>query len=67
MCVQTNVNTANRLITLHVGEISGFLPNVKLIYRAGSATGDYHGQMNATNFAKWIITVLDNEPYQSSD
>jgi hypothetical protein len=50
------MNSANRLIRLHVGEISGFLPNVKLIYRAGNAMGDYHGQLNATNFAKWIVS-----------
>jgi hypothetical protein len=50
MGVQTNVNSANRLIMPHMGGINGFIPNAELIYRARSATGDYHGQMNAANF-----------------
>jgi hypothetical protein len=51
------VNSANRLITLHVGKICGFLPYVKFIYIAGSAMGDYHGQMNAANLAKWTVSI----------
>ena len=47
-----------------------------LIYKAGLEAGDYHGQMNATNFEKWEakkltsnfppqpVIVLDNSPYQ---
>jgi hypothetical protein len=47
------------------------------MYKAGSATGDYDGQMNATNFEKWVhekvahnlpcasIFVLDNAPCHS--
>jgi hypothetical protein len=42
---------------------------------AGSAVGDYHGQMNAADFEKWVVKkliphlpslsviVLDNAPY----
>jgi hypothetical protein len=44
MGIQMNVNSENRLIMLHVGGINGFLPNSQLVYKAGSATGDYHGQ-----------------------
>jgi hypothetical protein len=75
MSVQADVNSGNRLIVLHVAGINGFLPNAALIYEAGSAMGDYHGQMNAANFEKWAVeklipnlpaqsvTVLDNAPY----
>jgi transposase len=60
---------------LHVGGINGFLPNSQLVYKAGSATGDYHGQMNSANFEKWAFEklvpnlpphaaiFLDNAPY----
>jgi hypothetical protein len=48
-----------------------------LVYKAGAATGDYHGQMNGTNFEKWVhemlapnlpgtsVIVFDNAPYHS--
>jgi hypothetical protein len=74
--VQTNVNSGHRLIMLHVEEINGFLPNAALIYKAGSATGVYHGQMNAANFEKLAVEklilnlpaqseiVLDKAPYR---
>jgi hypothetical protein len=59
---------------LHAGTSNGFIPEAKLVYKAGSAT-DYHGQMNGHNFQKWLteklllhipprsITVLENAPY----
>jgi len=30
-----------------------FFLRAHLIYKAGLEAGDYHGQMNATNFEKW--------------
>jgi hypothetical protein len=51
---------------LHVGGINGFLPNAALIYKAGSAAGDYHGQMNAADFEKWEVEkLIPNLPAQS--
>lgn len=53
------------------------MPNAALIFKAGQATGDYHGQMNKENFTKWLkekllpnipnnsVIVLDNAPYHS--
>lgn len=47
------------------------------MYKAGSANGDYHGQMNHGNFEKWIdeklipnlpprsVVVMDNAPYHT--
>lgn len=75
MGVQDNMNSGNRLIILHAGGASGFLAGAELIYKAGSTTGDYHGQMNSGNFQKWVVNqlmpnlqpnsvvVLDNAPY----
>ena len=52
-----------------------FFLQAHLIYKAGLEAGDYHGQMNATNFNKWgakkitsnfppqPVIVLDNSPY----
>jgi len=52
-----------------------FFLHEHLIFKAGLEAGDYHGQMNATNFEKWgakklisnfpplPATVLDNSPY----
>jgi hypothetical protein len=67
-------NGSNRLIIVHIGSEKGFLAG-DLIYKAGAATGDYHGQMNAENLKKWVssqvlpnlppgsIVVRDNMPY----
>ncbi|XP_023724109.1 uncharacterized protein LOC111873546 [Cryptotermes secundus] len=75
MGVQENVNSANRLIILHAGTSNDFIPEAKLVYKAGGATGDYHGQMNGHNFQKWLteklvphvppqsVMVLDSAPY----
>jgi hypothetical protein len=48
---------------------------VELLYKAGMANGNYHGQMDSSNFEKWVrdkllqhlpanlVVVLDNAPY----
>ncbi|KAJ8915919.1 hypothetical protein NQ315_015534 [Exocentrus adspersus] len=68
---------SGRLIIVHGGSDKGFVPNASLIFKAGQASGDYHGQMNYDNFSKWLtekllpnippnsIVVLDNAPYHS--
>jgi hypothetical protein len=66
MGIQTNVNSANRLIILHVGGIKGLIPKAELVYRAWSATRDYYGQMNSQkvdNLPPQLVTVLDKTPY----
>jgi len=35
------------------GELVDFFLHAHLIYKAGLEAGDYHGQMNATNFENW--------------
>jgi hypothetical protein len=75
--IQKNYNAGNRLILLYAGSENGFLHNAMLVYKAAAATGDYHGQMNGTNFEKWVhemlapnlpgasVIVSDNVPYHS--
>lgn len=70
-----NNSSSNRLILVHAGGKNGFVPNALLIFKAGKASGDYHGQMNSENFEKWLleklipnlpeksVVVLDNAPY----
>jgi len=53
MSILTHVNLGNRLIMLHVGELVDFFLHAHHIYKAGLEAGDYHGQMNATNFENW--------------
>ena len=52
----------------------GFLPEGLLMYKAGQTSGDYHREMNSTDFEKWIsemaipnlppasVIVMDNAP-----
>lgn len=75
--VQNNYSAGNRLILLHAGSKAGFLNGGMLLYKAGTTSGDYHGQMNHVNFEKWVreklvpnlpdssVVVMDNAPYHS--
>ncbi|XP_063539476.1 uncharacterized protein LOC134748611 [Cydia strobilella] len=72
----TDKSSSNQLILVHAGSSSGFLNGAKLLFEAGPATGDYHGQMGV-NFEKWAkemllpnlptnsVVVMDNMPYHS--
>lgn len=65
-----------RLIVLHAGSASGFIPNCCLIFRS-KKTGDFHDEMNGDCFTRWFtesllknipaksVIVLDNAPYHS--
>jgi hypothetical protein len=55
---QANVNSGSRLIMLHVACRNGFVPNTELVYKAGSATGDYCGQMSSADFETWVVEKL---------
>lgn len=53
------------------------MQNADLVFKAGQATGDYHGQVSNENFTKWLtekllpnippnsVVVLDNALYHS--
>ncbi|XP_065204147.1 uncharacterized protein LOC135834240 [Planococcus citri] len=54
-----NNSSKNRLILVHACSAEdGLLEGAKLLYRENVKTGDYHGQMNADMFFKWITTKL---------
>lgn len=75
--VLTDTSSTNRLILVHAGSRGGFLNGAKLLFKAGTTSGDYHGQMNSVNFEKWAtdmlipnlpqtsVVVMDNAPYHS--
>lgn len=66
-----------RYIVLHAGNENGFIEGASLLFKSGKSTGDYHGDMNAGNFEKWLredllpkleeptILILDNASYHS--
>nr|CAH7749883.1 unnamed protein product [Callosobruchus chinensis] len=72
-----NIGSTGRLIIVHAGSEMGFVDNTCLIFKSGSTTGDYHGQMNQQNFTRWLtekllpnipsnsVIVMDNAPYHS--
>jgi hypothetical protein len=68
-------STSHRRIVAHIGSSNGFLEGAGLVFGAGTASGDYHGQMNTDNFEKLLnemvfpklplasVLVMDNAPY----
>jgi hypothetical protein len=59
-------STKNRLIVVHAGSEDGFVIGAWLIYKEESVIADYHGQMNNTNFEKWIQEkLIPNIPEKS--
>ena len=75
--VTAPVSRVQRLIVVHGGWKEGFVPGALLIYKASSATGDYHSEINGANFLKWMkekllpnlktksAVVMDNVSYHS--
>ena len=75
--VAAPANRGQRLIVVHGGSKEGFVPGALLIYKASSASGDYHSEMNGANFLKWMqekllpnlktksAIVMDNASYHS--
>ena len=66
---------SHRLIIVHAGGKGGFLNGADLVFKSPTTNGDYHGQINAVNFEKWIrekllpnvppnsVIVMENTPY----
>ena len=71
------ISKGERMIIVHAGTMKGFISGAKLVYKAGSSTGDYHHEMNFENFSKWLaeklipnlkpksVLVLDNASYHN--
>ena len=63
-----------RLIILHAGSASGWIPDTDLVFAGKKDTRDYHGEMNQMHFEEWwehnplpnllqmSVAVLDNTP-----
>jgi len=75
-CPSRTVDSGNRYIVLHAGGSNGFIPGMSLVFKSGSTDGDYHGEINSTNFMKWwrkllrkskrpTVIIMDYAPYHS--
>ena len=63
-----------RVVVVHAGSEEGFIQGAELVFKAHSASGDYHDEMNSINFLKWLneklipnlpqrsVLVVDNAP-----
>lgn len=75
--LHTPVSGGDRLIIVNAGGSSGFVPGAFLQWKASQSTGDYHENMNQTNYEKWIkeklipnlqprsVIVVDNAAYHN--
>nr|XP_015840131.1 PREDICTED: uncharacterized protein LOC103314336 [Tribolium castaneum] len=76
-CRSANVGSGKRYIILHAGGRNGFVENASLIFSSKAKSDDYHDNMSAEVFEKWLlekllpslenptIIVLDNASYHS--
>lgn len=74
----SNISKGPRLVIVHAGGAEGFIPNGLLIFKSGTRSGDYHDEMNGTNYEKWVkekllpnlpknsMVVADNAPYHNA-
>jgi hypothetical protein len=45
-------------IILHASGEEGFIPKALMVFKSGSKSGDCHGNMNFSNYEKWLKTKL---------
>jgi hypothetical protein len=43
---------------VHAGNETGYVSNGLLLFPSGTKSGDYHDDMNWSNFEKWVTTQL---------
>ncbi|XP_047024143.1 uncharacterized protein LOC124633092 [Helicoverpa zea] len=75
--LKRNLSKGQRIIIVHAGSERGFVPNALLTYKANCVTGDYHSDINAENYEKWLkerlvpnlppdsVVVLGNASYHN--
>nr|CAI5829038.1 unnamed protein product [Callosobruchus analis] len=54
----SKVSKGKRLVMVHAGSSAGFVKNSLLIFKSGCKTGDYHDDMNSTNYEQWLKDYL---------
>lgn len=71
------VSKGQRLIIVNAGGAGGFVKNAYLKFKSQTKSGDYHSEMNYTNYKKWLqemlipnlspnsVLVIDNAPYHN--
>ncbi|XP_063895623.1 uncharacterized protein LOC110373535 [Helicoverpa armigera] len=72
------ISKGQRFIIVHAGGNQGFMENACLVFKSQTKSGDYHDDMNHTNFKKWVLEklspnlkepsliVMDNAPYHNT-
>lgn len=72
-----NISKGCRLIIVHAGNEKGEVKDALLVFKSGQKTGDYHNDMNAENYEKWLksqlipnlppnsVLVVDNASYHN--
>ena len=75
--LKKKISKGQRVIMVHAGSETGFVPNALLIFKAGAKSGDYHQNMNFNNYEKWLrsqlmpnlppnsVIVVDNASYHN--
>lgn len=73
-----STSEGKRYIVLSAGNKNGFIPNSSLVFQSKLKTGDYHGEMTADNFNKWLseqllpnlekpsLIIMDNASYHTT-
>lgn len=72
-----HISSGKRYIIVHAGSETGFVPNALLVFSTKSRLADFHHDMNAENFNKWLkeklipnlhepsVIVMDNASYHT--
>ena len=75
--IKAPLSRGRRWIIVHAGSAEGFVNDGLLIFKSGSQSGDYHNDMNHTNFITWVrnkllpnlpprtVVVCDNAAYHN--
>ena len=56
--LQVPFSRGERVIDVNAGTDTGFRSGATLVFKAHSAIGDYHNEMNGENFMKWLKEEL---------
>ncbi|CAK1584696.1 unnamed protein product [Parnassius mnemosyne] len=56
--IKKPLSKGQRVVIVHAGSETGFVPNALLTFKSGMKSGDYHDDMNFQNYEKWIRTQL---------